>query len=62
MVKLISLVDQKKKIKYKPLEDLLVNNYKLPIDEQKNILNEKFEAWKGNLEQLDDVLLIGIRV
>jgi hypothetical protein len=62
MVKLISLADQKKKIKYKPLEDLLVNNYKLPIDEQKNILNEKFEAWKGNLEQLDDVLLIGIRV
>ncbi len=55
-------MDQKKKIKYKPLEDLLVNNYKLPIDEQKNILNEKFEAWKGNLEQLDDVLLIGIRV
>ena len=62
MVKLISLADQKKKIKYKPLEGLLVNNYKLPIDEQKNILNEKFEAWKGNLEQLDDVLLIGIRV
>ena len=29
---------------------------------QKNILNEKFEAWKGNLEQVDDVLLIGIRV
>jgi hypothetical protein len=29
---------------------------------KKNILNEKFEAWKGNLEQLDDVLLIGIRV
>ena len=50
MVTLISLADQKKKIKYKPLEDLLVNNYKLPIDEQKNILNEKFEAWKGNLE------------
>jgi hypothetical protein len=32
------------------------------MDEQKNILNKKFEAWKGNLEQVDDVLLIGIRV
>ena len=51
-----------KKFKYKPLEELLVSNYKLPMDEQKSILNEKFEAWKGNLEQVDDVLLIGIRV
>ena len=51
-----------KKFKYKPLEELLVSNYRLPMDEQKDILNKKFEEWKGNLEQVDDVLLIGIRV
>jgi serine phosphatase RsbU (regulator of sigma subunit) len=51
-----------KKFKYKPLEQLLVSNYKLPMDEQKEILNKNFEVWKGNLEQVDDVLLIGIRV
>jgi hypothetical protein len=63
MVTLISFGGPKgKKFKYKPLEELLVNNYKLPMDEQKQILNERFEAWKGNLEQVDDVLLIGIRV
>lgn len=44
------------------MEELLVSNYKLPMDEQKEILHAKFEDWKGNLEQVDDVLLIGIRV
>ena len=51
-----------KKFKYKPLEEILVNNYTLPMDEQKKILHEKFENWKGNLEQVDDVLLIGIKI
>ncbi len=46
----------------KNLKELLVANSDLPMDEQKNILNQKFEDWKGNLEQVDDVLLIGIRV
>jgi len=44
------------------LEELLLANYKLPMDEQKQALNKSFETWKGNLEQIDDVLLIGIRV
>jgi hypothetical protein len=32
------------------------------MDEQKSVLNKKFEDWKGDLEQVDDVLLIGIRI
>jgi serine phosphatase RsbU (regulator of sigma subunit) len=51
-----------KKYKYKQLEELLLANYKLPMDEQKQALGKSFDAWKGNLEQIDDVLLIGIRV
>jgi hypothetical protein len=28
---------------------------------KKKILNENFENWKGNIQQMDDVLLIGKR-
>jgi len=51
-----------KKFKYKQLEDTLLANSHLSMDEQKTVLNTKFEAWKGNLEQVDDVLVIGIKV
>jgi serine phosphatase RsbU (regulator of sigma subunit) len=51
-----------KKFKYKQLEDTLLANSHLGMEEQKNILNTKFEAWKGNLEQVDDVLVIGIKI
>ena len=29
---------------------------------QKEGLNNAFESWKGNLEQVDDVCIIGIRL
>jgi hypothetical protein len=29
---------------------------------QKNKLNSAFENWKGNLEQVDDVCIIGIKI
>jgi serine phosphatase RsbU (regulator of sigma subunit) len=51
-----------KKFKYKQLQDILLENHHLPLDEQKEILNKKFEDWKGNLEQVDDVTIIGIKV
>ncbi len=51
-----------KKYKYKQLEDgLLANNHK-SLDEQKQILNASFTNWKGNLEQVDDVTIIGIKL
>ncbi|MEO8760573.1 MAG: tetratricopeptide repeat protein [Bacteroidia bacterium] len=51
-----------KKFKYKKLEDLLLLNTRKPLEEQKNILSTVFNAWKGNLEQVDDVTIIGIRL
>ena len=51
-----------KKFKYKQLEDLLVNNTEKPLQEQRYILERSFNEWKGNLEQVDDVLLIGIKI
>ena len=32
------------------------------MEEQKHILNDQFELWKGELEQVDDILVIGIRI
>lgn len=51
-----------KKFKYKQLEELLLANAAKPMEEQKLKLEETLEAWKGSLEQVDDVLIMGIRV
>ncbi len=51
-----------KKFKYKQLEEFLLNNSGLPMETQKQKLDAAFEGWRGNLEQVDDVLVIGIRV
>jgi hypothetical protein len=32
------------------------------MDEQKVILDRMFEAWRGDLEQIDDVCVIGVAV
>ena len=51
-----------KKFMYKQLKELLVSMSQLPMNEQKTILDAEFNNWKGNLEQVDDVLIIGIRI
>jgi ligand-binding sensor domain-containing protein/serine phosphatase RsbU (regulator of sigma subunit) len=51
-----------KKFKYKQLQQLLLEHHKKPLIEQRNILEKTFEEWRGNLDQVDDVLVIGIRV
>jgi serine phosphatase RsbU (regulator of sigma subunit) len=51
-----------KKYKYKPLQDLLISVSDQPMTKQKEILNSNIEDWKGNLEQVDDILMIGIKI
>jgi serine phosphatase RsbU (regulator of sigma subunit) len=51
-----------KKFKYKQFEEILLANAHLPMQEQKEILKKCFEEWKGQLEQVDDVCIIGIKV
>jgi serine phosphatase RsbU (regulator of sigma subunit)/tetratricopeptide (TPR) repeat protein len=51
-----------KKFKYKQLKELLVNNANKTMKEQRESLLNAFENWKGNLEQVDDVCVIGVRV
>lgn len=42
--------------------ELLVEVAQLPIDKQKNKLNETIESWRGYHEQVDDILVIGVRI
>ncbi|MES2284880.1 MAG: two-component regulator propeller domain-containing protein [Bacteroidota bacterium] len=50
-----------KKFMSKQLKEFLLSISSFSMDEQKQKLNDTFHDWKGNLEQVDDVCLIGIR-
>lgn len=54
--------DKGKKFKYKALKEMLFKNYNLPLHEQKHTLDKVFTDWMGNLEQVDDVCIIGVRI
>ncbi len=51
-----------KKLKYKPFKDQLLKNIHLPMHEQKSFLVHKFNEWKDDLEQIDDVCVIGVKI
>lgn len=51
-----------KKMMYKPFKELLLSIQDKTMDEQKIVLEQFFMDWKGNLEQVDDVCIIGVRV
>jgi serine phosphatase RsbU (regulator of sigma subunit) len=51
-----------KKFKYKAFRDMLLEIHNQPMERQKSILEEKFDSWKGDNEQVDDVLVIGVKV
>jgi ligand-binding sensor domain-containing protein/serine phosphatase RsbU (regulator of sigma subunit) len=51
-----------KKFKYKQLEELLLSVCNKPFAEQKEQLEKTIEEWRGELEQVDDILVIGIKI
>jgi len=51
-----------KKFKYKQLNELLNSISMHNTSEQTKLLSKRFEEWKGDLEQVDDVLVFGIKV
>lgn len=51
-----------KKFKYRQLNEILTGNSGKTLKDQKNILSWHFENWKGELEQVDDVCVIGVKI
>lgn len=51
-----------KKFKTKAFKYLLLSIQKNSMDEQKIIIEETFENWRGDLDQLDDVSVIGVKI
>ncbi len=51
-----------KKFMYKQFRDTLLEIKDMPMQEQKVILDQKIESWRGDFEQVDDILVIGVRI
>ncbi|MBI3518462.1 MAG: tetratricopeptide repeat protein [Bacteroidetes bacterium] len=51
-----------KKYKYKNLQKLLLEVHQKPFSEQKELVKKSINDWKGYLEQVDDILLLGYKL
>jgi len=47
---------------YKPFRNLLAEIHAKPMNEQKSILDKTIETWRGDLEQVDDIVVFGVRL
>jgi serine phosphatase RsbU (regulator of sigma subunit) len=54
--------EKKKKFKASSLKSLICANRNLSMTDQKIKLDDAFENWRGTLEQIDDVCVLGIRI
>ncbi len=53
---------ERKKFGSQRFKDLLLKNHHMSMQKQKELIASANEEWKGNTMQIDDVLVIGIRV
>ena len=51
-----------KKFRYKYFKELLMSNHGISMQKQQEVLRDTFFNWKGEYEQIDDVLVMGIRM
>jgi serine phosphatase RsbU (regulator of sigma subunit)/HAMP domain-containing protein len=51
-----------KKFMANQFRNLLLNIHQLPMEKQKEELDRTLEEWKGPEEQVDDILVIGVRI
>lgn len=51
-----------KKFKYKQMQEMFLAVANKPLQEQKLLIDQTFKNWQGQMEQIDDVCMIGVRV
>jgi serine phosphatase RsbU (regulator of sigma subunit) len=51
-----------RKFKASRLKDLFLEIHNLPAMEQKEILKQRYYDWKGDAQQIDDVLILGYKI
>ena len=51
-----------KKMKQATLKKIIMKHAHQPTKKLKKLLDEEFENWKGELEQIDDICIIGIKI
>ena len=51
-----------KKFKTAQMKDVLLSIRNKNMNDQTNHMHKTFEEWKGKLEQIDDVCLVGIKL
>ena len=51
----------RKTFRSKKFKDLLINIHKKSVEEQKQELEREHEMWKEGVEQIDDIMVMGIR-
>jgi serine phosphatase RsbU (regulator of sigma subunit) len=54
--------EKEKKFKAKAFRELLLSIQDKAMEDQKKSIDKAFETWKGDLEQIDDICVIGVRV
>ncbi len=51
----------RKTFRSRKFKQLLINIHHKPLLEQKEILEKKYEEWKHDIEQIDDIMVMGIK-
>ena len=51
-----------RKFGIKKLKETLLSIHKKPMDIQNIILEQVFDSWKGDNNQIDDVVIFGLRI
>jgi len=51
----------RKTFKSAKFKQLLIRIHQKPMQEQKDILEKEYEQWKRDIEQIDDIMVMGIR-
>lgn len=54
--------DKRKKFRSDNFRKYLLDIHTLPMDEQKIALEKNYEAWRGENDQIDDILIVGVKM